>query len=61
MNKILNAVEMGRKGGKNRAKNLTKERRSEIARMGGLKRWELDKNVIPNSNVLELDDKNKIC
>lgn len=38
MNKILNAVEMGRKGGKNRARNLTKERRSEIARMGALAR-----------------------
>ncbi len=39
MTKILNASEMGKKGGENRAKNLTKERRSEIARMGGLKRW----------------------
>lgn len=30
---------MGRKGGLNRAKKLTPERRSEIARLGGLKRW----------------------
>ena len=28
---------MGKKGGKNRAKNLSKERRSEIARIAGLK------------------------
>ena len=38
MTKTLNAVEMGRKGGKNRAKNLSKERRSEIARMGATAR-----------------------
>ena len=34
MTKPTTASEMGRKGGKNRAKNLTKERRSEIAKMG---------------------------
>jgi general stress protein YciG len=37
------AVALGRlgglKGGKARAKKLTPEQRSEIARQGGLKRW----------------------
>lgn len=39
---------MGSKGGKNRAKNLSKKQRSDIARLGGIKRWEkakLDKVV----------------
>lgn len=38
MKKIMNASEMGKKGGKNRAKNLSKERRSEIAKMGATAR-----------------------
>jgi hypothetical protein len=33
------AAEMGHKGGKARAKNLTKEQRAEIARKGAAKRW----------------------
>lgn len=33
------AVAMGRSGGKARARNLTPERRSEIARAAALKRW----------------------
>jgi general stress protein YciG len=44
------AREMGRKGGKSRAKKLTPEQRSEIARQGGLakraKREELDKSPL---------------
>lgn len=34
------AAEMGRKGGKARAKKLTKEQRSEIAKKAAAKRWE---------------------
>jgi hypothetical protein len=34
-----NAVALGGKGGKARAKRLTPERRSEIARQAALKRW----------------------
>ena len=41
--KNKHAVAMGKIGGKNRAKNLTKERRSEIAKMGADKRWNLTK------------------
>ena len=33
------AAELGSKGGKKRAANLTKEQRSEIARKGALARW----------------------
>ena len=33
------AVELGRKGGKARAKKLTPERRAEIARKAAAKRW----------------------
>ena len=33
------AVELGRKGGKARAKKLTPEQRSEIARKAAAKRW----------------------
>ena len=33
------AVELGRRGGKARAKNLSKKRRSEIARKAAQKRW----------------------
>ncbi len=33
------AVALGRKGGKARAKNLTAERRSEIAKRAAQKRW----------------------
>lgn len=33
------AAELGRKGGKKRAENLTRERRSEIARKAAAKRW----------------------
>ncbi len=33
------AVELGRKGGKARAKKLTPEHRSEIARIAAAKRW----------------------
>ena len=36
MKKALTASEMGKKGGKNRAKKLTKEQRSEIARKAGI-------------------------
>jgi len=35
----MNASEMGKKGGKNRAKNLSKERRSEIAKLASDTRW----------------------
>jgi hypothetical protein len=41
MSKDQNAVELGRKGGKARAKALSKERRVEIAKLGyeaGIKR-----------------------
>ena len=34
------AVNSGSKGGKNRAQNLTKERRTEIAQQGARTRWE---------------------
>jgi hypothetical protein len=34
------AAELGRKGGKKRAENLTPERRTEIARKAAVKRWE---------------------
>ena len=33
------AVELGRKGGRARAKKLNKKRRSEIARKAAVKRW----------------------
>jgi hypothetical protein len=33
------AAEMGRKGGKKRAENMTAERRSEIAKAAAAKRW----------------------
>ncbi|MCZ6466641.1 MAG: RNA-binding protein [Alphaproteobacteria bacterium] len=33
------AVELGRKGGKARAANMTPERRSEIAKKAAAKRW----------------------
>ena len=33
------AAEMGRKGGKKRAENMTPERRKEIARKAAEKRW----------------------
>lgn len=49
--------EMGKLGGKNRAKNLTKKQRSDIARMGGKMRW-LDKTPKTISNIKELDAKN---
>ena len=39
MTKPTTASEMGRKGGKNRAKKLSKKRRSDIARMGAEARW----------------------
>ena len=52
--------EIGSKGGKNRAKNLTKERRSEIAKMGADKRWGIDKKIIPKRNINMLDDKKEI-
>ena len=37
--KLAAAVELGSKGGKKRAANLTKEQRSEISRKGALARW----------------------
>jgi general stress protein YciG len=49
--KFLNVSEMGKLGGTARAKNLTKEQRSNIARMGGLKRWG------KSYPQVELDDK----
>ena len=33
------AAELGRKGGKKRAENMTPERRSEIAKTAAAKRW----------------------
>ena len=33
------AAEMGRKGGKKRAENMTPERRAEIAKKAAAKRW----------------------
>lgn len=38
------AAEMGRKGGKARAKKLTAEKRSEIAKKAAEKRWKTSKN-----------------
>jgi general stress protein YciG len=38
MKKNSAAIALGRKGGKERAKRLTPERRSEIARQGGIAR-----------------------
>jgi hypothetical protein len=37
------AAELGRKGGKKRAENLTPERRTEIAREAAAKRWKADR------------------
>ncbi len=37
--KSATAAEMGRAGGAARARNLTPEQRSEIARKGAAKRW----------------------
>ena len=34
------AVELGRRGGKARGQKLSKQQRKEIARKGGLARWE---------------------
>jgi hypothetical protein len=34
------AAEMGRRGGKKRAENMTPERRSEIAKAAAAKRWQ---------------------
>lgn len=36
------AAEMGRKGGKKRAENMTPERRAEIARKAAASRWKKD-------------------
>jgi len=36
------AAELGRRGGKKRAENLTPERRAEIARQAAAKRWAKD-------------------
>ncbi len=36
---LSSAAEMGRKGGKKRAANMTPERRAEIARKAAEKRW----------------------
>jgi general stress protein YciG len=38
------AAEMGRKGGKKRAENMTPERRAEIARKAAAKRWSNEKD-----------------
>lgn len=48
------ASEMGKLGGKNRAKKLSKKRRSEIARMGATARHKKISTVM-------LDDKKEIC
>lgn len=37
------AAEMGRRGGKKRAENMTPERRAEIAKNAAAKRWETKK------------------
>ena len=44
MNKMLSkaAAEMGRKGGKARAKAIGKKRVSEIGRAGAMKRWYIE-------------------
>ena len=34
------AAELGRKGGKKRAENMTPERRAEIAKLAAQKRWQ---------------------
>lgn len=39
MVRIMTASEMGKKGGKNRAKKLSKKRRSEIAKLASEARW----------------------
>ena len=36
------AAELGRKGGKKRAENMTPERRAEIAKAAAAKRWSKD-------------------
>jgi hypothetical protein len=36
------AAELGRKGGKKRAENMTPERRKEIAQKAAAKRWKRD-------------------
>ncbi len=36
------AAQLGSKGGKKRAENMTPERRSEIAKAGAAKRWSRD-------------------
>ena len=36
------AAQLGRKGGKKRAENMSPERRSEIAKKAAAKRWKLD-------------------
>ena len=40
------AAEMGRKGGRKRAANMTPERRAEIAKAAAAKRWGNEKAVI---------------
>jgi hypothetical protein len=37
------AAELGRKGGKKRAENMTPERRKEIAQKAAMKRWKKDR------------------
>jgi hypothetical protein len=54
-NKNKHAVAMGKIGGKNRAKNLSPERRSAIAKMGAKARWLDNKHkTIPNVNMLDI-------
>jgi hypothetical protein len=38
------AAELGRKGGKKRAENMTPERRKEIAQKAAAKRWSRESN-----------------
>jgi hypothetical protein len=45
MSEDFGSKEAGKKGGKARAKKLTPEERSEIARSGALARWEKDTNT----------------
>jgi len=53
-NKNWTASEMGKLGGANRAKKLSKKRRSEIAKMGATARHKKLSTVM-------LDDKKEIC
>jgi hypothetical protein len=65
MTEDFGSSEAGRKGGKARAKKLTPQDRSHIARQGALARWEKEKNVtLPiatHEGVLTIGDAEIAC